>query len=340
MSDARLQHKVDETKAIAGQLGVDLVEAPLLVTFEMPLWRAGLATREISELARHPGTAVAVTSAEPLPELRKAIASSPNLHGIAEQGLVLGLSGGATVHVYPDSETERQAFAVALMTGVAPTDMRIALGAHVSSGRQLVTFEEITVRQTLTGRELLYALRAAGATAVAAGRDDGAVVVDDVPKDLEAARAALSGLLADQAVRVKRMPSGRFLLTPDAARRRLTQKQRAATHVLAQEIAVSSDRFIEVRGGNAFGFVTEPVARWEYGTESGARALADELFSRPDTVLTHLGLHPFSADGTLFFAYEGSETVWEAANKGISFVPVRDISEYGRILHAIRKGES
>ena len=339
MSDARLQHKVEETKAIAGQLGVDLVEAPLLVTFEMPLWRVGLATREISELARHPGTAVAVTAAEPLPELRKAIASSPNLHGIAEQGLVLGLSGGATVHVYPDSETEREAFAVALMAGVAPTDMRIALGAHVSSGRQLVTFDETTVPQTLTGRELLYALRSAGATAAAA-QDDGAVVIDDIPKELEAARAALAGLLADQAVRVKRMPSGRFLFTPDAPQRRLTQEQRAATHVLAQEIAISSDRFIEVRGGNAFGFVTESVARWEYGTESGARALADELFGRPDTVLTHLGMHPFSAEGTFFFAYEGSETVWEAANKGISYVPVRDIAEYGRILHAIRKGES
>ena len=37
MPDARLQHKVGETKAIADQLGVDLAEQPLLVTFEMPM---------------------------------------------------------------------------------------------------------------------------------------------------------------------------------------------------------------------------------------------------------------------------------------------------------------
>ena len=125
-----------------------------------------------------------------------------------------------------------------------------------------------------------------------------------------------------------------------SAARSATPDQRAKTHVLAQEIAISCDRFIESRGGTGYGFVTEPVARWQYGTEAGARRLADELFGRPDTVLTHLGLHPFGGEGTMFFAYEGSETVWEAANKGISYVPVRDIAEYGRILHAIRKGES
>ena len=47
----------------------------------------------------------------------------------------------------------------------------------------------------------------------------------------------------------------------------------------------------------------------------------------------------FKGEGTMFFAYEGSETVWEAANKGIACVTVRDILEYGRILHEIRRGE-
>ena len=56
MSD-RLQHKVDETKSIADQLGVDLAEQPLVATFEMPLWSTGVTTREISELARSPGIA-------------------------------------------------------------------------------------------------------------------------------------------------------------------------------------------------------------------------------------------------------------------------------------------
>lgn len=340
MSDARLKHKVDETKTIAGQLGIDLAEAPLLVTFEMPLWGAILAQREISELARHPGTAAAVTTTEPLPDVRKALAATPHIHVIAEQGLVLGLSGGATVHAYPDSEREREAFAVALMAGVAPSHLRVALAANVSCGRQIVSFEETTTPQTLTGRELLHAVRHAGGTAAAAGADEGAVVVDDLPAELEAVRAALGGPLAGQAVRVRRMPSGRFRFTPDHVVRPLDQEQRAQAHVLAQEIAISCDRFVEARGGNTFGFVTEPVARWEYGAEVGARRLAQELFGRPDTVLTHLGLHPFGAEGTLFFAYEGSETVWEAANKGISYVPVRDIAEYGRILYTIRKGES
>ena len=50
-------------------------------------------------------------------------------------------------------------------------------------------------------------------------------------------------------------------------------------------------------------------------------------------------MHPFHGEGTLFFAYEGSETVWEAAEKDVSCITVHDISEYGRILAAIRRGE-
>jgi len=80
------------------------------------------------------------------------------------------------------------------------------------------------------------------------------------------------------------------------------------------------------------------LARWQYGPEQGARRLAAELFRGPDTVITHLGLHPFGGEGTLFFAYEGSETVWEAANKGVPCVTVRDIHEYGRVLCGLRKG--
>ncbi len=70
-----------------------------------------------------------------------------------------------------------------------------------------------------------------------------------------------------------------------------------------------------------------------------ARRLAAELFDAPDTVITQLGLHPFQEEGTLFFAYEGSETVWEAANKGIACITVRDILEYGRVLLDVRRGE-
>ena len=102
---------------------------------------------------------------------------------------------------------------------------------------------------------------------------------------------------------------------------------------------MSSDRFVEVRGHSTFGFVTEAVARWHHGPEAGARRLAAELFDAPDTVITQLGLHPFQEEGTLFFAYEGSETVWEAANKGIACITVRDILEYGRMVTTIRRGE-
>ncbi len=86
MSD-RLQRKIDETKAIADQYGIDLRDAPLLVTFEMPFWGTGIATHEIAELARHPGTAVAVTSPDPMPVMRRTVAAEPNLH-VSEVALV------------------------------------------------------------------------------------------------------------------------------------------------------------------------------------------------------------------------------------------------------------
>ena len=50
MTDQRLANKIRETKAIASEQGLDLVDAPLLVTFEMPIWGAAVATHEISEL--------------------------------------------------------------------------------------------------------------------------------------------------------------------------------------------------------------------------------------------------------------------------------------------------
>jgi len=335
----RLQRKIDETKAIAEANGIDIAGAPLLVSFEMPLWGTGIASHEISELARHPGTAVAATSPEPLPELRRASGNTPNVYLIGERGLVLGMTGGATLHVYPYSEQEIEAFSVALLAGVAPSGIRVVLSSYVSSGRQEVSFGSAGGPK-LSGRELLRAIRNLDGTAAPANEEGSAVVVDDLPAELAVVHRALTGELAGHAVRVVRMPSGRFRLTPDSSPGAPGLEERARMQVLAQEIAVSCDRFLEVRGENTFGFVTEPVARWEYGSERGARRLAAELFGRPDTVLTHLGLHPVSSEGSLFFAYEGSETIWEAANKGIAYVPVRDVHEYARILHAIRKGES
>jgi len=337
MTDARLRHKIDETRAIADQRGLDLVDSPLLATFEIPLWGVALATAEISELAKTPSTAVGVMSPDPLPEVRRQVDPALNLHIIAERGLVAALSGGATVQVYPSSNLEMQALAVALFAGIAPDGLRVSMAPYVSSGRQQATLESSDKEPVLGARELLNAVRRCdGGTAAFAGEAEEAIVVDDLPAELEALRATLAGELCGRSVRVTRMPSGRFLVTPDARARDVVGNEHL--RVIAQQIAMSSDRFVEARGMSSFGFVTEPVARWRYGPEVGARVLAAQLFGRPDTVQTHLGLHPFAAEGTLFFCYEGSETVWEAANKGISYVTVRDVHEYGRILHAIRLG--
>jgi hypothetical protein len=335
MTDTRLQHKIDETKAIADRRGLDLRTASLLVTFELPLWGVGPAGHELSGLGRFPGTAVAATTSEPLPTVCRAVEAAPSLHVLAESGLVARLSGGATLQIYPSTALEMQSFAVALFTGAAPLDVHVALGAFVSSGRQEVTFDAPDPEPALAGSELLYAVRGCGGTVSLAKDEEQSVVVEDDPAELEAARAALAGELAGRSVSVLRMPSGRFRIKPGRARRPVPRER---IDVLAQEIAIASDRFLERRGGTRFGFATEPVARWEHSAEAGARRLAQELFGYPDTVLTHLGLHPFKDEGSLFFAYEGSETVWEAANKGISYVTVRDLPEYGRILHAIRKG--
>ena len=335
MMDPRLQHKIQETKSIASDQGLDLRQAPLLATFEMPIWGAAVATHEIGELARLPGTAVGVMSNDPLPDCRRAVSSAPHLHVVAERGLVCGLGAGATLHVYPTSQAEMEAFAVALFAGVAPGHLRVAFQPFVSSGRQEVMIEG-PEPEAPSPRELLHAIRKHNGTAAFASESEEAVVVDDDPTELDAVRAALACELPGQGVRVGRLPSGRFRLQPETAP---SAEKRDRLHVVAQTIAISCDRFLEVRGQTTFGFVTEPVARWKYGPEMGARRLATELFEAPDTVITQLGLHPFKGEGTLFFAYEGSETVWEAANKGIPCITVRDILEYGRILHDIRRGE-
>jgi len=331
----RLRKKIEETKALAAEKGIDLRAAPLLVTFEMPAWGPLAVTSEVGELARMPGTAVAVISVDALPEVRAAMEGAPHVHIVAERGLVCGLSGGAVVHAYPPSPPEMASFAVALFAGSAPENIRVSLGAFVSSGRQEVTFEGSPSAPVPTTRELLHAIRNRGGMPVEVA-EEAAVVLGD-PSELEAVRAALTCDLPGHAVRVSRMPSGRFRFLPDREPRP-EPSQRLA--VLAQEIAVSCDRFTEMRGVTTFGFVTEAVARWQYGPEQGARRLASELFPGPDTAITHLGLHPFGGEGMVFFAYEGSETVWEAANKGVTCVTVRDIHEYGRILHGIREGVS
>jgi len=336
MTEGRLKNKVEETKAIAAENGLNLRSAPLLVTFEMPVWGLGLAMGEIGDLSRLPGTSLAVMSPDPLPALRVAVDSAPFLHLIAERGLVLGLSGGATVHVYPDSEREQESFAVALLAGIAPQALQVAVSGYVSSGRQEATFERGAPESAPSPREMLQAFRRQGATAAYASTGEEALVVDDLPSELAAVHRALSRDLPGKPVRVSRLPSGRFRFAPGDAPRPL---ERERLQVLAQEIAISCDRFLETRGPSTFGFVTEPVARWRYNPAAGARQLAAVLFNAPDTVITQLGLHPFSGEGTLFFAYEGTETVWEAANKGIACITVRDFLEYGRILDAIRRGE-
>ena len=329
----RLRKKIEETKALAAEKGIDLATAPLLVTFEMPPWGPLTVTPEIGEFSRKPGTAVAVVSVDALPDVRRAMESAPYVHIVAERGLVSGLSGGAVIHAYPPSPQEMQSFACALFAGVAPESHRVSLGAFLSSGRQEVTFEGLPSTPVPKLRELLHAIQNHGGTPVEAAEE--AAVVQGDPSELEAVRAALCCELAGHAVRVTRLPSGRFRFLPDPAHRTEPSQK---FQVLAQEIAVSCDRFVEMRGVTTFGFVTESVARWRYGPEQGVRRLASELFPGPDTAITHLGLHPFGGEGTVFFAYEGSETVWEAANKGVTCVTVRDIHEYGKILHEIRKG--
>ena len=333
MSDSRLERKFKKTRAIARARNLDLAGAPLLVTFEPPILGGGVVAHEIAALARCPGTAAAIVSTDPLPVARRAIETTPRLHVIAERGLICGLSGGATLHVYAGSEQEMISFATALVAGIAPEAMRVAVAPYLSSGRQEVVLEGDEPGLEVTGRELYHAIQHERGFASLSTEDD--VLVEDDPQSLEDVRCALAHELPDRYFRVSRLPSGTFRFVPD---RQPRPAAREKVFALAQGIAISSDRFLEIHGGTRFGFVTESVARWEHGSERGAMHLAEESFGSPDAVVTHLGQHPFAGDGALFFAYEGSEAILEAQNKDVPYITVQDIPEYVRILHGIRSG--
>jgi hypothetical protein len=334
--EPRLQRKIRETKAIASEYGLDLRHAPLLATFGMPIWGQFKLDHETAGIARAPGAALAVLSADTLPVARESVRHAPYLHVIAEGGLVSGLTGGATLHIYPPSRAEMEAFAVALFAGAAAHTFCLSLSACVSCGRQEVTFETPGPGEPLRGRELMHAVRGAGGMATFSDEGEQAIVLAEAPSELEGLRRALSGALAGRSVRIVRLPSGRFRVEGEKNGRPVEPQELQAA---AQGFAISCDRFIEVRGPATFGFTTERVAKGEFGPERASHALAQEMFNAPDAVVTHLGLAPFTEERSLFFAYEGSETVWEAANRGVACIQVRDIAEYCRILAAIRRGE-
>ena len=334
--EPRLQRKIKETKAIASENGLDLRHAPLLVTFEMPLWGQVMLDHETAAIARAPGVSMAVLSPDTLPTARESVRHAPYLHVIAEGGLVSGLTGGATLHIYPPSRAEMEAFAVALFAGAAARTLCLSLSACVSCGRQEVTFESPGPGEPVRGRELMHGIRDAGGAATYADEGEHAIVLAEAPSELEALRRVLAGPFADRAVRLLRLPSGRFRIEGERRARPIEPHELQG---LAQGFAISCDRFVEMRGPTTFGFTTERVAKGEFRPERAAHALAQEMFNAPDAVVTHLGLAPFTQEGSLFFAYEGSETVWDAANKGAACIQVRDIAEYCRILAAIRRGE-
>jgi hypothetical protein len=333
VSDPRLDRKIKKTRATARARDLDLVDAPMLVTFEPPILGRAAVEHDVAALARCPGTAVAIVCTDPLPVARRAIGNLPRLHVIAERGLVCGLSGGATHHVYAGTELEMVSFSTALFAGVAPAEMRVAVAPFLSSGRQEVDLEGEEPGLEVTGRELYHAIQHERGFASLSADED--VLVEDDPQSLEDVRNALAHELPDRYFRVSRLPTGTFRFTPDRQPRPAARDKVLA---MAQGIAMSCDRFLEIHGGTRFGFVTESVARWEHGSERGAAHLAEEIFGSPDAVVTHLGQHPFSGDGTLFFVYEGSETILEAQNKDVTYVTVSDIPEYARILHTIRSG--
>ena len=334
--EPRLQRKIKETKVIASANGLDLCSAPLLVTFDMPLWGQISLGHEAASLARAPGAAMVALSADTLPMGRSLVRHAPFLHLIAEGGLVSGLTGGATLHIYPPSRAEMQAFAVATFAGAAARSLCLSLSACVSCGRQEVTFESPGGEAPLRGRELMNGIRDCGGSAVYADEAENAVVLAEAPAELEALRRLLSTTCADRSVRITRLPSGRFRVEGEDTARPIEPDELQAA---AQGFAISCDRYVEMRGPTTFGFTTERVAKGEFGPERAAHCLGQELFNAPDTVVTHLGLAPFTLEGSLFFAYEGSETVWDAANKGAACIQVRDIAEYCRILAAIRRGD-
>jgi len=332
VSDPRLERKIKKTRAAARARNLDLAGAPLLVTLEPPILGGGVVAHEIAALARCPGTAVAIVSTDPLPVARRAVETTPRLHVVAERGLICGLSGGATLHVYAGSEQEMISFATALFAAVAPEEMRVAVAPYLSSGRQEVDLEGDEPGLEVSARELYRAIEHERGFASLSGQD---VLVEDDPQSLEDVRNALAHELPDRYFRVSRLPSGTFRFTPDRLPRPATREKVLA---MAQGIAMSCDRFLEIHGGTRFGFVTESVARWEHGSERGAMHLAEEIFGSPNAVVTHLGQHPFAGDGAIFFAYAGSETILEAQNKDVPYITVQDIPEYARILHAIRSG--
>lgn len=334
--EPRLQRKIRETKTVASQNGLDLCAAPLLVTFEMPAWGPLTVSHEMAWLARQPGIAAAVLTADPLTIAREQMRHTAFLHLIAECGLMCGLTGGATLHVYPPSAAEDDAFAVALFAGAAARSLCLSLAGFVSGGRQEATFEAPSSGPALRGRELLHGVRDCGGSALFADEGEHAVVIAEAPAELAALRRFLGGPGAGRSVRLSRLPSGRFRVQGEAGGRAI---EPAGIQAAAQGIAISCDRYVEMRGPTTFAFTTEKVARGEHGSERAAGSLSQELFNAPDTVITHLGLTPFSHEGSLFFAYEGSETVWDAASKDVSCITVHDIVEYGKILAAIRRGE-
>jgi len=334
--ESRLRRKIKETKAIASENGLDLHSAPLLATFDMPLWSQIAIDREVSALARAPGVAMAALSTDPLDSVREKMRPAPYLHLIAESGLICGLTGGATLHIYPPSTPEIQALSVALFAGAAARSLCLSMRSYVSCGRQEVTFETPAAGPALRGRELIKGVRDCGGSAIFADEGEHAIVLAEAPAELEALRRVLVSEFAGRTVRITRLPSGRFRVEGDSNPRKADP---SAIQAVAQGIAVSCDRFVEMRGPSTFGFATERVAKGEFGPERASFSLAEELFNAPDTVVTHLGLSPFTKEGSLFFAYEGSDAIWEAANRGVACINVHDIAEYARILAAIRRGE-
>jgi hypothetical protein len=256
--EARLQRKIKETKQVASKLGFDLATAPLLVTFEMPLWGPLSVAHEMASLARRPGTAAAVLTTDPLPAAREKTRPTPYLHVIAETGLMCGLTGGATLHIYPPNVAEEEAFAVALFAGCAARSLRLSLSALISCGRQEATFEAPAGGPALRGREILTGVRDCGGSAVYADEGENAVVIAEAPAELVALRRYLAGPSAGRAVRVSRLPSGRFRVQGEAIGHPVDP---AAIQAAAQGIAISCDRYVEMRGPTTFAFSTEPVAR-------------------------------------------------------------------------------
>ncbi|MEE8103992.1 MAG: hypothetical protein V3T86_00490 [Planctomycetota bacterium] len=331
--DPRLKQKIDETLAVARRRRVDLRSGPLLCCFEQPLWGGVMTGREVHELVSHPGTSVAVVSPDPLPVVQRAVERAPRIHVVAERGLVCRLSGGATHHVYQGAPNELAAFATGLFAGAAPEGLCVALAPFVSPGRQEVDFGGETERGTpVTELALAHAISHFGCEGQVS---DAGVLVRDEPAALEAVRCAMAHEFPGRSFRVNRLATGHFRFAHVQTAESRDRDQIRAT---AQGIAMSCDRWLEMHGGTRYGFTTAPVAGYEVGPESGALHLAEAVFGSPNATVTHLGQQPFLRPGTLFFAYEGSNTILEARNERVPCVTVHDIVEYVRILLAIREG--